>query len=112
MPEVVIPIRLGRGGNDRKHWRAADRQKKGEKAWTAWMLFTQEKPSMPCIVTITRIAPSNGVDDDNLAGSCKYVRDEIARWLGVDDKKSDVVRYQYRQERGPWSVRITLEAMT
>ena len=62
------------------------------------------------MVTLTRIAPSNGLDDDNLAGALKAVRDEVAAWLGVDDKDRATVRYEYEQERGPWDVRIEWRA--
>jgi hypothetical protein len=57
---------------------------------------------------LTRVAPSNGLDDDNLAGSLKGVRDQVAQWLGVDDKRSDVVRYVYAQYRGPWAVQVSV----
>jgi len=58
------------------------------------------------VVTLTRIAPSNGLDDDNLAGALKACRDEIAEWIGVNDRDRKTVRYEYEQERGPWGVRI------
>lgn len=35
-------------------------------------------------VAITRVGPRT-LDDDNLVSACKAARDEIARWLGVDD---------------------------
>ena len=38
----------------------------------------------PLKVTITRIAPGK-LDDDNLTGSAKHVRDGIADALGIDD---------------------------
>lgn len=34
------------------------------------------------------------------------VRDEVAAWLGVNDRDRMTVRYRYAQSRGPWSVRI------
>lgn len=49
---------------------------------------------------LTRVAPSNGLDDDNLTAALKGVRDQIAQWLGVDDRKRTVVRYRYAQRRG------------
>ena len=55
---------------------------------------------------LIRQAPSNGLDDDGLAGSLKGVRDEIARWLGVDDRDRMTVRYRYAQRRGPWAVLV------
>lgn len=108
MLTTIDGLRLGRGGNDRQHWRAKARTKKAEREAVAWQFRMVSAPKITpiCVVTITRIAPGNGLDDDNLAGACKHVRDEIAHWLGVDDKRSDIVRYAYAQARGPWSVRI------
>jgi hypothetical protein len=105
---VTLPLRLGGGLNDRSHWRVRHRKWKAEKDAVGFVLNTKgELPLvLPCTVTITRIAPSNGLDDDNLAGACKAVRDAVATWIGIDDRRSDVVAYRYAQERGPWGVRI------
>ena len=73
-----------------------------------WLLRQFDKPETPCAFLITRIAPSPGLDPDNLAGSAKGVVDAIAEWIGVDDKLSDVVEYRYRNERGSWGLRIQL----
>lgn len=106
---VEFPLVTGRGMNSREHWRARARRVKAEKEATAWALAKCEKPKTPCVITLTRIAPSNGLDDDNLAGAMKGIRDSVAEWLGVDDRHRDVVRYEYRQERGGWGVRICAE---
>lgn len=106
---ILIPIRTERGQNAREHWRVRAKRVKREREDTAWFLRGKAKPSIPCTVLLTRCAPSNGLDDDNLAGALKSVRDEISVWLGVDDKLRDVVRYTYAQERtgrGDWGVRI------
>ena len=96
-----------RGGmNAREHHHARARRVKAERNLVAWMLATAEKPQTPCTVILTRTAPSNGMDDDGLTSALKAVRDEVARWVGVDDKKRDVVRYVYQQRRDPWGVEI------
>jgi hypothetical protein len=92
--------------NAREHWRARSGRVKKEREATAWVLSRQQKPAIPCSVLLTRVAPSNGLDDDNLTGALKGVRDEVAKWLGVDDRRSMTVRYRYAQMRGPWGVRI------
>ena len=104
--KVISNIRLGSGGNDRKHWRAADRQKRTEKIAIAWALLGREKPALPCVVTITRVSPGNGLDSDNNVAACKYVRDAIADWIGIDDKDEHIVAWRYAQARGPWGVLI------
>lgn len=51
-------------------------------------------------ITLVRLAPSAQVlDDDNLRGSLKHVRDQVAKWLGVDDSPRGPVTWGYRQER-------------
>ncbi len=61
-------------------------------------------------MVLRRVAPSTGLDDDNLPGSLKAVRDSVAKWLGVDDRLRDVVGYVYEQKRGPWAVEIELKS--
>ena len=85
---------------------ARARRVKGEKEATAWALSSLIVQA-PCDVLLTRIGPSNGLDDDNLAGALKGVRDAVAEWLGVDDRKRNVVRYSYAQARDEyWAVQI------
>lgn len=103
---LVIPMQTARGLNSRGHWRIAHRRNLAEQDVVAWELARVTKPSIPCSVLLTRCAPSNGLDDDNLAGALKNVRDAVAKWLGVDDRDRTTVRYRYTQVRGPWAVRI------
>lgn len=108
---IEIPLRTVSALNCREHWRARARRVRNEREVVAWWLAGwKKKPSTPCVIRLTRIAPSNGLDDDNLCGSLKGVRDQVAQWLGVDDKRSELVKYVYAQERGPWAVRIQVEA--
>jgi hypothetical protein len=58
------------------------------------------------VCVLTRFAPSNGLDDDNLTGALKGVRDAVAQWLEVDDRDRSRVRYVYEQQRGSWGVGI------
>lgn len=103
---ITVPLRTGRGMNAREHWRQRHKRVKHEIAAVGWVLKGVEKPRVPCSVLITRVAPSGGLDDDNLVGSLKSVRDCIAEWIGVDDRERMQVRYRYAQVRGPWGVRI------
>lgn len=109
-PVVHIPIRTGRGPNNREHYMARHRRTKAEREATAWAIRMQrpEKPALPCVILLTRESPSIGrLDDDNVRGSLKAIRDEIAAWLGVDDRHSDVVRYEYAQAKAKeWGVRV------
>jgi hypothetical protein len=103
---ITIPLRTSSGLNAREHFRVRAKRVRKEREGVAWVLTTARKPALPCSVLLTRVAPSSGLDDDNLAGSLKAVRDEVARWLGVDDRDRLTVRYRYSQRRGPWGVCI------
>lgn len=109
--KIEVALRLGRGLNDRMHWRTRNRQKKAEQEAIGWAVAGKAPPPVDSrlVVTITRVAPGNGLDDDNLVTSCKAVRDSLAKWLGVDDKHADRVTYRCLNARGPWAVRISIE---
>jgi hypothetical protein len=110
---IAIPLRTSSGLNAREHFRVRAKRVKAEREAVAWMLHGATKPALPCSVLLTRVAPSNGLDDDNLCGALKSVRDQVAQWLGVDDRHSMRVRYRYAQRRGPWGVCIEFgEAVT
>ncbi len=104
---IVVPVRTVPGQNAREHWQQRSRRVKREREAVAWALKTASRPEVPCSVLLTRVGPSNGLDDDNLAGSLKSVRDEVAKWLGVDDRDRMTVRYRYAQRRAKkWGVHI------
>lgn len=86
--------------NTRMSWQAMASLKKKQRKVTALSLAGKEIPSPPLVVTITRVGPSK-LDDDNLASACKYIRDQIAKMIGIDDGSS-LYTWQYRQriERG------------
>lgn len=108
---LTIPLRTVPGMNVREHHMARARRVKAEREQVGWALRAIGRPALPCMVTLTRSAPSNGLDDDNLTGSLKGCRDAVAEWLGVDDRRRDIVRYSYEQERGPWAVRVEFAPM-
>jgi hypothetical protein len=101
---IVIPLRTT-GSNARESWPQRHGRVKRERESVGWMLKTAQRPSIPCTVLLTRSAPSRGLDDDNLRTALKGVRDEVADWLGVDDR-SPQVRYRYAQVTGTWAVYI------
>lgn len=52
------------------------------------------------MITLTRIAPSSGLDDDALPASAKSVRDGIADALGMKSDRHPRVTWRYEQRRG------------
>lgn len=107
---VTIPgLRLVNGLNAREHWSARKRRASMERALVAAVLGTTRPPALPVVVTITRIGGRPMDEGDGLPASCKHLRDAVATWLGTGDAPSARVEWRYRQERGPWGVRITIE---
>jgi hypothetical protein len=103
---ISLPIRTGTGPNMREHFRVRSKRVAKEREDTAWFLHGKLRPALPCTVHLIRSAPSRGLDDDNLRGSLKSIRDAIAHWLGVDDRHQQIVAYTYDQISGPWGVLV------
>lgn len=115
--QVTAPLRTGRGQNDRGHHMALARVKKQHREQACILSFTALSPRTwskdrialvrPWWVRLVRVSPGTcELDDDNLRGSLKAVRDGVADRLHVDDGDKHAVRFFYAQERGPWAVRI------
>lgn len=107
---VTIPLRLGRGQNEREHFRVKAKRVKAERHAVAWATNAKPRPpsTMPLLVHLVRVSPGTvKLDDDNLSGAAKAVRDQIAQWLGRDDGH-DSVTWTYGQRKGPWGVEITI----
>lgn len=111
----LIPIQPVNPLNKREHRMARARRVKAERATTASMLLVHrdqiprvaETPGLE--VHLTRIGPRL-LDSDAVGGSLKGVRDEIAKFLGVDDGPKSPVRWEYAQERGAYGVRVEFRA--
>ena len=101
----VLPLRTVSALNVREHWAKRARRVKAERTTAA--LMCPHFP-LPCVVTLTRVGPRT-IDDDATPGSCKGIRDGIADRLGVKDNDPRVV-WKYEQARGPYEVRVLLEA--
>jgi hypothetical protein len=105
----IVPIKTPSGPNAREIWQVKAARVKKERQATAWMLKTVKRPAIPCSVNLTRLSAGT-VDDDNLPSSLKAVRDQIAEWLGVDDRHRNIVRYVYHQRkvaRGQFGVEVS-----
>ena len=114
MIDVTIHgLRLVSEANARGSWHAGA-ARAAEQRRATWLALRPHRPvGVPCVVRIIRVAPSM-LDDDNLARAAKAVRDEVASWLGVDDRdprvswcvaqtKGGVREYAVRIIVRPWS---------
>lgn len=99
---IELPgIRLVSGDNSRVHWRTKWLRNRAHKSSTVMVLRSKlgRPPELPITVTITRVGPNKRpLDSDGLASACKYVRDGVAQWVGVDDgdqRYTWICRQQY-----------------
>ena len=107
---VEIPgLRLDVTANSRLHWAARAKRVKRQRAIVGLMLRAVDRPTLPCVVTITRRSPGT-LDDDNAVSSAKATRDAVAQWLALDDADRRVT-WVVTQERGPWGVRVAVRGV-
>lgn len=107
---ITVPLRLPSASNLREHWAAKHRRVKAQRHAVGWVIRNQPRPELPCVVTLTRIS-ARGLDDDNLRGALKAIRDEVAAWIGVDDRDPRV-RWDYAERKGAPAVEVRVEGWT
>lgn len=69
-------------------------------------------PGLPVTITLTRVAPSSGLDDDNLRASMKSIRDGITDGFGLTNDRDPLLKWEYDQRRGPrkqYAVEVKIE---
>jgi hypothetical protein len=97
---LTMPVATVSEANQREHWsKKAARVKKQRRTVAGCLVLVGKPPKPPCAVHLVRIAPSR-LDTDNAVGAHKAVRDQVAAWLGVDDR-SPLVTWTYGQESDP-----------
>lgn len=117
---LSFPIKTGAGLNDRyAHPAQRARVVKAERQFVAWSLVGKKAPTGPVVVLIVRVSPSSkGLDKDNLQGSMKAVRDELAVWLGRDDADESITwdygqrpgKFGKKGKLGEWAVEVHVSA--
>lgn len=116
MIDVSLPLHTeSTNAKLRVHWRTLRAKAKRERGVVALVLrsagLRELAPAERAVVTLvrTQVPRSRGLDDDNLRGALKAVRDEVAKALGVDDKEPRVT-WRYAETRGSeHGVRIVIE---
>lgn len=99
MIEFEIPITTISESNRRGHWRKHAGRHKSQRE--AARLFANPRclgmkdAAFMWRVTLVRLSPRL-LDDDNLRGALKHVRDGIADAIGIDDRKGE---WRYRQTK-------------
>lgn len=107
---ILLPIKTVAGLNAREHWRKRSERVRRERMCAKLLVKHAERPELPVRVTMTRLSAGT-LDDDNLQGACKAIRDGIADAYGVADNDPRI-RWEYDQERckrGEFGVLVELE---
>lgn len=100
MKPLILPIRIESESNKRGHWSKHAKRTKTQRGLVCLACRAHfVKPSIPCTIRLTRIAPRE-LDQGNIAAALKAVQDGCADWLGIDDRKKNLVKYEYENERG------------
>lgn len=123
---TTIDVALGRGQNMREHYAVRAKRVKAEREAT-WVALCDALPKADAGLRIDALSygPDIGaritlhrpwarvpLDSDNLSGAFKGVRDEVASFLGVDDK-SERLHWIYTQSKQPKGTlpTVTIEVM-
>lgn len=113
MKTFTLPIKTVGGLNAREHWRKRAARVKNERQAAKFGAFSVlfGADPRPCIVTMVRLSPGM-LDDDNLQGALKGIRDGIADAIGVDDRVP-TIEWRYGQakcKRGQFGVFVKIES--
>ncbi len=110
---TTLPLRLVSPNAVRGHWGGHVKHQRNEHG-LARLVMTPALRSLrdnprPCVVTLTRLGPRT-LDNDNLLGACKWVRDGVAKALGLDDADPRI-EWRYAQQKSKtYGVTIFVEA--
>lgn len=109
-----LPIKTVSESNDHSHWTVKHKRHKNQQILLKLALNKpKEDIKLPCEIKLTRIS-SRLLDDDNLRGAFKHIRDYIADILIPGQKigradGDDRIAWLYDQEKGsPQSIRIEI----
>lgn len=98
-PGIFIPMRTYSEANMRSHFYEKSNRTKTQRGNVYCAMYIK-KPmkTLPATVRLTRYGV-NLLDDDNIRGALKAVRDEIAHYFGVDDSPTSPLKFEYAQQR-------------
>ena len=98
---MTLPIKTISENNAREHHMARHRRRSMQRECVHlhWLAHRSMKVAPPYVITLTRIA-GRKLDSDNLQGSCKAIRDQVAKELGINDgDEAHEWRYDQRKPR-------------
>ena len=101
-------------GNARMNWRREKDKKAAQKQSALLQLRSiGVRPKLPCTIVLQRIAgPRSTLDDDNVPDCMKYIRDTVAKWMGLKSDNKPGLKFLYGQQKtsrkGFLGVRVTI----
>lgn len=112
---VKMKIRTISMANVREHWAVRAKRNKAHRAAVGaqflWCPEILKDTPFPLTVTLTRYG-KRLLDDDNLAGSFKAIRDEVATQLCRDDNPKSGISWIYKQDKSKeYWIEILVEAV-
>jgi len=114
---VTIPgLRLVSESNQREHHMARARRVMHQRdiaCMCTRVPIVREKPQLPLVVTLTRIAPRALDAHDNLRASFKAVADGVTDALGLKTDRVEGLSFEYAQARGKareYGVRVEIRS--
>ncbi len=97
---VELPLRTVNPLNRREHWAERARRAREHRQTTFYALKAAKAPhALPCVVTVTRIAPRPLDKHDGLPASLKGTVDGVADYLLCNDNDPRIT-WRYAQRRG------------
>ncbi|MBE2259493.1 MAG: hypothetical protein IAE88_11580 [Rhodobacteraceae bacterium] len=101
--EVTLPLRTKGPNGGHEHWRTVHRRRKAERADACLVVRPiARRVGLPTVVRLVRLSAGE-LDDDNLRGALKGIRDGVADAFEVADNDPGL-RWEYGQERAPRGV--------
>ena len=100
--------------NERGRWFAGAKRSAQQRAIVGAMLSRHRPLPVPAIVRMVRVAPCALDEGDNISRAFKSVRDEVANWLGVNDR-DPIVEWHVGQQKGApkeYGVRLHVRAIS
>lgn len=97
--------------NQRGHWAERHRRFVMQKNHLIAVIYDWRQFPFAFPVCVTFVHVGRAMDDDNLAGSFKGLRDAFAEWVQVDDADPRIT-WKYEQRKGtPAGVEIRIETL-
>lgn len=103
-----VPVKASHTLNSRSHWSVRARRRGTERNAVS-LALPKHRVEPVLLITLTRVGP-RAMDDDNVQGAMKGIRDEVAKQLRIDDG-SPLIRWQYEQAKGEYAVHVRIESI-